>query len=645
MTRICFLIRDRVPGISVPGISGIKPLITTFILCTILIFACVYGTAQETATDAYGGRIMPEVTSAAGLRATGYFHVARSPNGQWWLVTPEGNPFFSIGACVIGHVGSEAPALGYAPYERNVMEKYGTVEAWTETATERLAQWGFNTRGAWSGDETALPYFAIVYFAPEQWGTGVMPDFFSPEFTAQAEEIAREHVHPNDKLLIGYFMDNEMQWDTDWRRGPALFDHYMSFDPDAKGKHALMALLMMRYVTVVALAKVWQPPLPDWDALLDVDKLTPVPGAEQQALDDREAFTYMAARQYFNVAVGALRRHDPNHLIAGNRFISWTTPAPVILAAGEFFDIVSVNHYEIAELGRQLLDGKPESVRTPGGDDPGLAAFHRLAARPLMITEFGFRAMDSGLPNTFPPPSVVQPTVPTQKARAKKYRKYTSLWSGLPWFVGYHWFRYMDEPKEGRFDGENGNYGLVNIEDEPYEEFVSEVATANDAAWGLHAAAAADDPLARAVGMVPREVKVVRGTCPCKKICDATSEHPLIAQGQEPVLTPEPDDVAHAQHLARTMACASYKQAAAVSVTVDASSTPVKVIYGYEIKKGEFVTLKIRYENSVPGLIETLRQAAAQDIPFIGTGAAGLVFAISVSSENDQETFTLKLWP
>lgn len=39
---------------------------------------------------------------------------------------------------------------------------------------------------------------------------------------------------------------------------------------------------------------------------------------------------------------------------------------------------------------------------------------------------------------------------------------------------------------EGRFDGEDSNYGLVDIQDRPYQEFVEAVRKANAAAWEAH---------------------------------------------------------------------------------------------------------------------------------------------------------------
>ena len=62
-----------------------------------------------------------------------------------------------------------------------------------------------------------------------------------------------------------------------------------------------------------------------------------------------------------------------------------------------------------------------------------------------------------------------------------------STWMSQPWFVGAHWFQHADQPKEGRAgDGEDSIFGLVNVEDEPYEEFVERVAEVLERAWEAH---------------------------------------------------------------------------------------------------------------------------------------------------------------
>jgi len=86
----------------------------------------------------------------------------------------------------------------------------------------------------------------------------------------------------------------------------------------------------------------------------------------------------------------------------------------------------------------------------------------------LIVTEFSFRAMDSGLPNTRGAGIIVN----TQSERANATYNFVVKLLSLPYVVGYHWFQYYDQPKEGRFDGENSNYGIVRIDDEPYIEMV-----------------------------------------------------------------------------------------------------------------------------------------------------------------------------
>jgi hypothetical protein len=62
-------------------------------------------------------------------------------------------------------------------------------------------------------------------------------------------------------------------------------------------------------------------------------------------------------------------------------------------------------------------------------------------------------------------------TVPTQADRGQRYTSFVSGVMRLPYIVGMHWFEWSDEPDHGRIeDGEDSNYGLVDIQDREYEE-------------------------------------------------------------------------------------------------------------------------------------------------------------------------------
>ncbi len=432
--------------------------------------------------DRYGG------WKAIRFDASGFFRT-HYDGQRWWLVTPEGHAFISIGVNNVTPYGDNIRGTGVQPYRQNVLAKYKSIEAWIPAARDRLRQWGFNTLGCWSGSEIRdMPRTVGLSFSggAGDWITGGLPDFFSPGFQAHAVRAAKTcRTMRDDPWLIGYFLDNELAWERDWRAVPSLFDRYAALRPVAAGKQAWARLLQDRYKTCGAFNSVWTPSIERWEDLRGITRLLPRQGQAEAARRDREAFTLEAARQYFQTCAQAIRAVDPNHLILGCRFVGWTVPRAVVQACGESCDIISINFYELGVIGWAYY-GSERPTADVAMEELDHAAFHRIGRKPLMITEFSFRSMDSGLPNTYPPPLAVQPNVPTQRARADRYARYVRLWMSQPFFVGYHWFEWVDEPREGRFDGENGNYGLVNIRDEPYAVFVDTVRRVNREVWSLH---------------------------------------------------------------------------------------------------------------------------------------------------------------
>jgi len=429
-----------------------------------------------------------------GLKAVrferGRFFRTHHDGQRWWLVTPDGHGFLSIGACCVHPRGDTIRRTDRRPYLKNVLARHGDTKTWAQSTRHRLRTWGFNTMACWSGREIVdMPRTEILSFSHGvggNWLTGGMPDFFAPNFATHARKVARRCRDQRDNpWLIGYFLDNELAWGKDWRSAPNLFYRYALLPPEAPGKRAWCRLIRRRYKTCDAFNEIWSPSIKTWRELFVVKTLTPRPGRDAAALADRRAFALLAGRQYFRTCAEAIRAEDPHHLILGCRFVSWVAPRMVVQACGEFCDVVSINFYELGVVG-YILYNRWRSGSDYVDDQPDLSGFHTLSNKPLLITEFGFRSKDSGMPNTYPPPLAVQPLVPNQYVRAERYAKYVEQWMSQPFFVGYHWFRLMDEPKEGRFDGENGNYGLVDIRDEPYDVFVKGVTAANHRVWSLH---------------------------------------------------------------------------------------------------------------------------------------------------------------
>ncbi len=177
---------------------------------------------------------------------------------------------------------------------------------------------------------------------------------------------------------------------------------------------------------------------------------------------DCDAFLAELAERYFRVTFEAIRAADPNHIVFGCRF-AYVPPGPVVAAAAKYLDAISFNCYDTDP--RRVIDA------------------YSVFGKPLIIGEFAFRGADSGLPNT----RGAGPIVKTQADRATAFTRYASWALSKPNVVGYHWFEHADEPKEGRFDGENSNYGLVNIHDEPYQALTQAMTQLNAQAERLHA--------------------------------------------------------------------------------------------------------------------------------------------------------------
>ncbi len=398
----------------------------------------------------------------ASAPAQNYFRVERR-NGIWWFIAPNGAPTLSIGVDTIRFAGDQIDGSGLYPYLRNVEKLYPSRAAWGDTALRRLRNWGFNTIGAWSDSDLwnrGTPYTVILDIAAHagaDWQHGVPPDVYSPRFELAAREIAQRQCLPRagDAALVGYFSDNELRWGPDWRGPQTMLAMYLSLPADAPGRRQAVEFLRRRYANDIrSLNREWKTAATDFER---VDAVANTPGY----LLDSDDFLFDIANRYFQVCAAAIHRADPHHLYLGARFAG-RPPDPVLRAAA-VADVVSINVY--AFNPRPLV----EHVYT-------------IAPKPILVTEFAFRSEDSGLPNS----RGAGPKVPDQAARAKAYRNYVIWLEGLPEAVGYHWFEYEDEPKEGRFDGENSNYGLVDIADKPYPEFVEAVRSANRAALETH---------------------------------------------------------------------------------------------------------------------------------------------------------------
>ncbi len=391
------------------------------------------------------------------------FYRAENRDGVWWLINPEGAPTLSAGVDNISYESDRVRSTGVCPYCETLAKIYSDRSAWGLAALARIREWGFNTIGAWS-DPTlwahGTEYTVILNIAEHagaNWQKRIPADYYSARFEKTATEIAQKMCRPrrSDHTLLGYFSDNELRWGPDWGSKEMLLELYLKLPAGAAGRLKASAFLRERYGNDIGkLNQAWGASATGFDTL-------PAPQATEAYKADATKFLELLSDRYFAVCAQAIHAADPNHLYLGARFAG--LPPDPALRGARHADVVSINVY--------AFDPRP-----------AIETVFKATGRPIMVTEFAFRAEDSGLPNT----QGAGPKVPNQAARAKAYTDYVTRLESLPQAVGYHWFEWVDEPKQGRFDGENSNYGLVNIKDQPYHEFVEAVKKANAAALEAH---------------------------------------------------------------------------------------------------------------------------------------------------------------
>ncbi|MDZ4402715.1 hypothetical protein [Prosthecobacter sp.] len=295
---------------------------------------------------------LASASMAARAAVPGRWFTLAQRKGRWWLITPEGKPFFSIG---LNHI--DPSPLRYEVNGDLWQRKYGnSMEKWLkEAVAPDLKAWGFNsvgwtqevvTRGltnhrhsrAFTLEEyqwLGQPYFHQLPFADfHQWEAETRhPSFDAPEFAEWCDYVAREHCARmrDDPNLIGYFYLDCPTWiharpENEWK-GPMFDPEQLKTEAGRKELHAL-------------------------------------------------------ATKWYRITHDAIRRYDKHHLIFGDRYEAARPIADeVVDAALPYVDVLSFQHF-----------ASPDKVAA------NLTHWHEKTGKPVLLADhcIQIRAADGG---------------------------------------------------------------------------------------------------------------------------------------------------------------------------------------------------------------------------------------------------------
>ena len=254
----------------------------------------------------------PTLAKTTQLEPRGFFTLGQRKD-HWWLLSPNGKPFFSIG---LNHI--DPASLRYPENIHLWREKYGgsTVRWIKESVVPNLREWGFNSVGwvqevtvrqwrhsrAFTNDEyraLGMPYCHLLPFTEShQWEKHTVHfDFRSKEWKEWCDYVSRSHCAElsDDPNLIGYFYSDCPCW-------------------------------------------IHQRPANEWRGpMFDPERL-------QSAAGRRELKEL--AEIYYKTTHDAIRRHDKHHLLLGDRYEANAPIAmEVIQAALPYVDVLSFQDF------------------------------------------------------------------------------------------------------------------------------------------------------------------------------------------------------------------------------------------------------------------------------------------------------------
>jgi hypothetical protein len=402
---------------------------------------------------------------------TGFWRLAEDHAGVWWFLSPADRPEFLNTVTTVQPDQDARDKFGPHFVSKDYDPAKG-VDAWAKTTLQRVQSAGFKGLGAWCN-----PAFHKLDVPMTQdlniwaWIDDASKRFYTPDWQTMADNAIKTQVAPlaDNTHLVGYYLDNELDWGDGFSGPGAYFDHLSNADPNRK---EVLSVIHSTWTSLADFNLAWTTNFSNWNQ---------VENWPQLPRDATSAYTRLSsawlshlAQDYFRTTTSLVRKYDPNHLILGVRF-KGHAPMEVVRASRGYTDAESLNYY----VGDAQLD--PEMFQM----------MYQQSGQPIIITEYSFHSLDgrSGNRDT----AGFSALVPDQQARADGYRLMTTRLARVPYIIGADWFQWADEAPGGRAaDGEDVNFGMVDIDDHAYQQLIDSVKQTTPQLNPLHATSNAD---------------------------------------------------------------------------------------------------------------------------------------------------------
>ena len=464
------------------------------------------------------------------FESTGSFRLEQDDQGTWWLVTPDGNPYLSLGACCtgVGSVGVHVPGRdswfaevpekgsdlaeawradppgGFAGAElyprkwhghadpedpnvtqcnffvANLIRSYGAewYEKWCERTAARLDAWGMTSLGCWSDIEFGESYQRPTVMPAERLSSPGWDELLARGDAVWPVKAVPDAFDPRFADIVdGCFAGLEKFRGKPWVLGFFVGNEQkwsflvspMALPLHWESRRVFIAELKEKYGSIEALNEAWSTGFASWDRLAAEQINEHPPGLSEQGVADCDAFLEKFCDRYFGTVRRELKRAVPDALFWGCRYLALQPRAAVLRGSARHMDIVSINWY---------LWHKQE----PEDAAAFLGKWHELCGgKPLAMTEWSFEVTDDRL-------LASRILTTTEQERADLAKRYMDSCLELPFVVGLHWFQWPDQPILGRGngDGERSAFGIVDVADRPHKKLTEAIRKSSSQMYEMH---------------------------------------------------------------------------------------------------------------------------------------------------------------
>ncbi|WP_085712939.1 MULTISPECIES: beta-galactosidase [unclassified Pseudomonas] len=482
---------------------------------------------EKSSLDKFGG-----LNKGPTFKASGFFRTEKL-DGRWYLVTPEGHPFYSLGVNTVspevnqtyvagreymfeslpkpdeplaihfgegdnrgGNGADQGRGYGngrwYDFYGANLQRLYGEPcatpaatekapatpckaaideQKWASHTLDRLQAWGFNTVGNWSA-----PQLGDAERVPYTLPLSIVGDYTSIStgndwWGGMPDPFDPRFAMATERAVAIAARDHR---DDPWLIGYFADNELAWAGPgdDPKSRYAL-AYGTLKMTTDVPAKRAFLKQLRDkYRNQAGLSKAWGIDLPAWELMEDPGFEAPLPNPEHPEIEADFKyfqKVFADTYFKTISDSLKWHAPNQLLLG-GRF----AISTPEAVASCAQYCDVLSFNMYTLKPQDGYDFAALRSLDKPVLITEFNFGSTDRG-----PFWGGVTP-LNKEEDRGPAYANFLKQALSEPSIVGVHWFQYLDQPVTGRLlDGENGHFGLVGVTDVPYQGFVETVRKSN----------------------------------------------------------------------------------------------------------------------------------------------------------------------